>query len=66
MKKKTIVQILLMVSTILVPMLLLAQPASSPYGGIEQDSDKVPLDGDLSLLVAAGVGYGAKKLKEKR
>ncbi|MFY7898857.1 MAG: PID-CTERM protein-sorting domain-containing protein [Chitinophagaceae bacterium] len=26
----------------------------------------VPIDGGLSLLVAAGVGYGAKKLKEKR
>ncbi len=25
-----------------------------------------PIDGGLSLLVAAGVGYGAKKLKEKR
>ncbi len=26
----------------------------------------LPIDGGLSLLVAAGVGYGAKKLKEKR
>ena len=25
-----------------------------------------PIDGGLSLLVAAGVGYGAKKLKQKR
>ncbi len=24
---------------------------------------EVPIDGGLSLLVAAGVGYGAKKLK---
>ncbi len=26
----------------------------------------VPIDGGLSLLLAAGVGYGAKKLKEKK
>ncbi len=26
----------------------------------------LPIDGGLSLLVAAGVGYGAKKLREKR
>lgn len=26
----------------------------------------VPIDGGLSLLVAAGVGYGAKKLKKKK
>jgi hypothetical protein len=32
-------------------------------GGIVDD---VPLDGGLSLLVAAGVGYGAKKAKERR
>ncbi|MFY7899509.1 MAG: PID-CTERM protein-sorting domain-containing protein [Chitinophagaceae bacterium] len=30
------------------------------------DVSDVPVDGGLSLLVAAGVGYGAKKLKEKR
>lgn len=26
----------------------------------------VPLDGGISLLVAAGVGYGAKKMAENR
>ncbi len=25
-----------------------------------------PIDGGLSLLVAAGVGYGAKRLKDKK
>lgn len=30
------------------------------------DPDAVPLDGGLSLLVAAGVGYGAKKMKERK
>lgn len=30
------------------------------------DVDGVPIDGGLSLLVAAGVGYGMKKVKEKK
>lgn len=25
-----------------------------------------PIDGGLSLLIAAGVGYGAKKIREKK
>ena len=32
-----------------------------------QKSDpNVPIDGGLSLLLAAGAGYGVKKLKDKR
>jgi len=38
-----------------------AQP-SDPGG----DPDSAPIDGGLSLLIAGGVGYGVKKLKEKR
>lgn len=45
---------------LLVPALLHAQP------GFTDDIDDVPIDGGLSLLVAAGVGYGAKKIREKR
>ncbi len=37
---------------------------SDPNNG-EPDA-VVPLDGGLSLLVAAGVGYGAKKMKERK
>jgi len=32
-------------------------------GGI---GDDVPLDGGLSLLVAAGIGYGAKKIHKRK
>ncbi len=32
----------------------------------DDDVNDVPVDGGLSLLVAAGVGYGAKKLRDKR
>jgi hypothetical protein len=35
--------------------------------GFEDDTeDTVPLDGGLSLLAAAGVGYGIKKLKDAK
>ncbi len=34
--------------------------------GGASDTEDVPIDGGISLLVAAGVGYGAKKLNDKR
>lgn len=42
------------------PSVLHAQP------GFGDDVDDVPIDGGLSLLIASGVGYGAKKLSAKR
>ena len=66
MKIITIIQILILVVIVLLPMLLLAQPASNPYGAAGADPDGAPIDGGLSLLVATGVGYGAKKLKQKK
>jgi hypothetical protein len=47
----------------LLPTLVHAQPPG--FGGGDDVLD-VPVDGGLSVLIAAGVGYGAKKLKEKR
>lgn len=44
----------------ILPMLASAQIDDLP------DDPEVPLDGGLSLLVAAGVGYGAKKMKERK
>jgi hypothetical protein len=32
----------------------------------DDDVNDVPIDGGLSLLVAAGVGYRAKKLKNRK
>jgi hypothetical protein len=34
--------------------------------GFGDDVTDVPIDGGLSLLVAAGVGYGAKQLRKKK
>ncbi len=61
--KVTTVQIVMMLFVLLVPALVHAQPP--PFGGGDDVLD-VPIDGGLSVLVAAGIGYGAKKIKEKR
>lgn len=40
-----------------------AQAPTDPGG---EPDPSTPIDGGLSLLVAAGVGYGAKKMKERK
>ncbi|MFY7899687.1 MAG: PID-CTERM protein-sorting domain-containing protein [Chitinophagaceae bacterium] len=51
---------ILLLLIILLPMIASAQP------GFDDDVNDVPIDGGLSLLVAAGVGYGVKKMRDKR
>ena len=51
---------MLMLFLLSLPSLVFAQP------GFGDDVDDVPVDGGLSLLVAAGIGYGAKKIRERR
>ena len=60
MKKLSTIQIITILAILFLPSLVHAQP------GFGDDVNDVPIDGGLSLLVAAGVGYGAKKLREKR
>ncbi len=43
--------------TLILPMALFAQTLADP------DS---PIDGGLSLLIAAGIGYGAKKVHDNK
>ena len=52
--------ICLLIALISITSLLHAQP---PGPGEENDA---PIDGGLSLLIAGGVGYGVKKIREKR
>jgi hypothetical protein len=47
-------------SSINLPSLVHAQPV------FDDDVNDVPIDGGLSLLIAAGVGYGAKKMRDKK
>jgi hypothetical protein len=58
--KISTIQLALLACLFLVPFLTHAQP------GFGDDVDDVPVDGGLSLLVAAGVGYGVKRLRAKR
>lgn len=61
-QKKAILSLFIVCTIMLLPMLALADVDDTPGN---PDAD-VPLDGGLSLLVAAGVGFGAKKLKTRR
>jgi len=55
--KTTIIHIILLTIIFFIPVLpLLAQP-SPPQNA--------PIDGGLSLLIAGGVGYGVKRVREK-
>jgi hypothetical protein len=60
LNNKTVVAVLVIAIVFLLPVLAHAQP------GFGDDVDDVPVDGGLSLLVAAGVGYGAKKLRARK
>lgn len=53
---KNIFSILALALFVSLPLISLAQP------GGDDDVVDVPIDGGISLLVVAGVGYGAKKL----
>ena len=59
--KKILVSIVTLFIIMLLPMF-----ASAQLDGLPADPENAPIDGGLSLLVAAGVGYGAKKLKAKK
>jgi hypothetical protein len=44
---------------VIMPTILIAQ-------GFDDQTIDVPFDGGVSLLVAAGIGYGLKKVYDKR
>lgn len=47
-------------------LLVCSLPVLAEAPTLPDDPEGVPIDGGISLLVAAGVGYGAKKMKDKR
>ena len=55
----------LMVSVLFVALSVLPSLANAQPGDPGDDPD-APIDGGVSLLVAAGVGYGIKKAKDSR
>lgn len=71
MKKMTKkLRLILIIGMITVPAFLMAQPGldtlTNPGEGGGGDTTDAPFDGGVSLLVAAGVAYGLKKVHEKK
>jgi len=57
---RSLILLLFSIALFCLPAWLHAQP------GFGDDVDDVPLDGGLSLLAAAGIGYGMRKLQRKK
>lgn len=56
MNTNRVVKLFVLCFSIIIPIFLLAQPP-----GFDQDTNDVPIDGGLSILLAAGIGYGIKR-----
>jgi len=63
--KKYIIPLIIIVLVVFIPSIMFGQPFDPPGGtgggGPITDPAGVPIDGGLSLLVAAGAGYIGKK-----
>ncbi len=59
MKSKIVYLVLIILTLCLAPQIVSAQIAPP------DDPTDVPIDGGISLLLAAGVGYGVKKARDK-
>ncbi len=62
--KRILLTIMIMFIIMIIPTLVSA--GTTEPDPVPGDPESVPIDGGLSLLVAAGVGYGAKKMKERK
>jgi len=62
MKNSVVLNVVLILALCVVPVVLFAQAPG--FGG--GDVTDTPIDGGISLLVAAGIGYGVKKVVAKR
>ncbi len=59
--KTLLINIVLLFVLFILPSLANAQPLFD-----DDVVDDVPIDGGLSLLVAAGIGYGVKKMRSRK
>ena len=59
----SLIFILFLMIPLFLPMVVLADP---PGGGCDPFDPLCPIDGGLSLLIAAGIGLGAKKAYHER
>lgn len=58
---KKVSTFLAIIIILIVPVLTYAQPIDPTPGNPD-----APVDGGLSLLIAGGIGYGVKKVREQR
>jgi hypothetical protein len=56
-------KVLILILVLFIPALSHADPLVPEDPGSDPD---VPIDGGLSVLLAAGVGYGVRELRKKR
>ncbi len=60
--KKQLLKYIFILGCVILPTLVLADPTPPP---VPPPVENVPIDGGISLVVAAGLGYAAKKLHDK-
>ena len=56
----------LAIGLVTIPTILMAQPDPPGDGDNNTNDADVPFDGGVSLLVAAGIGYGIKKVYDQK
>ena len=57
---------LILIFLIIIPTAFVLAGRGGNPADMGSDPSGAPIDGGISLLVAAGIGYGAKKVKEAR
>lgn len=65
-RKTQLIAAILVTVVIMLPWMAFAQIGGGGGGGGGLGNPDVPIDGGLSVLVAAGVAYGAKKVHDAR
>ena len=61
-------KVLIKTLSLVLLLMLVTVPAYTQGPGFDDDvvDEDVPLDGGITLLAAAGIGYGIKKLRVKK
>ena len=55
-----------MLAGLIITAMAYSQPSSTEEDDVTDVTDMVPLDGGLSILLAAGVTYGLKKMHDSK